>query len=168
MAFVTLEDRSSSMELVCFPKTLLKYGAFLITDAVVAVSGLLSVREDEEPKLLADKIAVLVPDADSAGLQNLMQLSSEPTASPGPSPKTPAVSPRPRIISKLYLRAANQEDPMFRRAKAICEIFTGAVPVIYYFSDTKEYKPSGLFLNPTEYILEELKELLGDENVVIR
>jgi len=57
---------------------------------------------------------------------------------------------------------------MFRRAKAVCEIFTGAVPVIYYFSDTKEYKPSGLFLNPTDYILGELRELLGEENVVIR
>ncbi|MBQ7929899.1 MAG: hypothetical protein IJ334_02635, partial [Clostridia bacterium] len=119
------------------------------------------------PKLLADKVVMLVPDADSAGLQNIMQPKTEPAA-PSVPVQAPAVPPCPRIISKLYLRTANEGTPMFRRAKAVCEIFTGAVPVIYYFSDTKEYKPSGLFLNPTDYILGELRELLGEENVVIR
>ena len=172
MAFVTLEDRTGSMELICFQRTLMKYGAFLINDSVVAVSGTLSVRDEDEPKLLVDRVIPLVPDSDSAGLQNLQHL--QPQSRTAVQSRTAAAAiptgttPTPRIINKIYLRAADEADPMFRRAKAVCEIFTGAVPVIFYFNSTKEYKPSGLFLNPTEFVLVELNELLGEENVVVR
>lgn len=174
MAFVSLEDRTSSMELICFQRTLLKYGAFLVCDSVIAVSGTLSVRDEDEPKLLVDRVVPLIADADTAGLQSLERpqqpeaVSSQihQTVAPDPVPAEPPQ--RPRIITKLYLRTVYETDPMFKRAKAVCSIFSGAVPVIYYFSDTKEYKPSGLFLNPTEFVIGELKELLGDENVVVR
>ncbi len=178
MAFVTLEDRTGSMELICFQRTLMKYGAFLTTDAVVAVSGQLSVRDEDEPKLLADRVILLIPDSDETTLRNLRNAqtqSSAPSSESGPAvqpqPVTLTAAPTrqpPHIITKIYLRAAAETDPMFRRARAVCEIFTGAVPVIFYFSDSKEYKPSGLFLNPTPFVLGELTELLGAENVVVR
>lgn len=172
MAFVTLEDRTTSMEIICFQRALMKYGAFLIYDSVVAVSGTLSVREEDEPKLLVDRVVPLIPDSDSAGLQNLNHSQTEAAPQVLPSNPNPAsaanIPQKPRIITKIYLRAEDEANPMFRRAKAVCEIFSGAVPVIYYFRTTKEYKPSGLFLNPTEFIIDELKELLGDENVVVR
>jgi DNA polymerase-3 subunit alpha len=163
MAFITLEDRTSSMELICFQRPLQKYGAFLIPDSVIAVSGTLSVRDEDEPKLLAERVVPLIPDTDTAGLQNLQ--TPKPVSAPVPVENTP---PKPRIITKIYLRAKDESETMFRRAKAVCSIFSGAVPVIFYFNDSKEYKPSGLFLNPTEFVIGELKELLGDENVVIR
>ena len=171
MAFITLEDRTSSMELICFQRPLLKYGAFLVADSVLAVSGTLSVRDEDEPKLLAERVIPLIPDTDTAGLQNLQQPQQKDSPAPGQQTVSPASEispPKPRVITKIYLRAKNETEPMFRRAKAVCSIFSGAVPVIFYFNDSREYKPSGLFLNPTEFVLGELKELLGDENVVIR
>ncbi len=174
MAFITLEDRTGSMELICFQRVLMKYGAFLTTDAVVAVSGQLGVRDEDEPKLLADRVVLLIPDSDETALQNLRNTQTQPSVSAPPPqtqnvPQTSAPTRQPpRIITKIYLRATSENDPMFRRARAVCEIFTGAVPVIFYFSDTKEYKPSGLFLNPTAFVLGELTELLGAENVVVR
>ena len=175
MAFVTLEDRTSSMELICFQQSLLKYGAFLIYDSVIAVSGTLSVRDEDEPKLLVSRVVPLVPDSDAAGLQNLERPQTEPSPHPvqqpqqNPSSASAAVPTQiPRTITKIYLRAAGESDPMFRRAKAVCSIFSGPVPVIFYFSETKEYKPSGLFIQPTDFVIGELKELLGGENVVVR
>ncbi|MGN1346371.1 MAG: DNA polymerase III subunit alpha, partial [Eubacteriales bacterium] len=162
MAFVTLEDRTASMEIVCFQRVLTKYGAFLTVDSVVAVSGMLSVREEEEPKLLADQVLPLMADSES------LETKKQSPEAPANHPPVSAAPQRPRVITKIYLRAAGENDPMFRRARAVCEIFSGAVPVTFYFSDTKEYRPSGLFLNPTDSILGELRELLGGENVVVR
>ncbi len=168
MAFVTLEDRTSSMEIICFQRTLTKYGAFLVYDSVVAVSGTLSVREDEDPKLLVERVILLVPDSDPDSLQSL-QSAPEPIMKSSTTENYKSTTEKtPKLITKIYLRTTDESNAMYKRAKAVCQIFEGAVPVIFYFSNTKEYKPSGLFLNPTAFVIAELKELVGDENVVVR
>ena len=64
MAFVTVEDYSSSIEMLVFPKTLQKYGYLLTYDSAIAVSGTLSIREEEDVKLLCDEIIPLVSDGE--------------------------------------------------------------------------------------------------------
>lgn len=164
MAFVTLEDRTSSIELVCFSGILSKYGIFLNNDSVIAVRGTISVRDEEEPKLIARSVAALVPDT-SATKQDKPNQPAVPTEN---TSHTSSNAPKMRPIAKLYLRFLSEDIPVFRRAKAVCSIFNGTIPVIYYFSDTGNYKPSGLYINPTEFVINELRELLGNENVVAR
>lgn len=57
MAFITLEDMTGSMEMLVFPKVLALYSALLREGEAVAVTGRLSTREDEEPKLICEKVA---------------------------------------------------------------------------------------------------------------
>ena len=56
----------------------------------------------------------------------------------------------------------------FLKAKNLVEIFEGTIPVIFYNSSTKEYCPSGLAFDATDYTINQLKSLLGDENVVLK
>ena len=56
MAFVTIEDVFGSIEVLVFPKILTKYSYLLEEERIVLIEGKLSLREDEEPKLLCEKV----------------------------------------------------------------------------------------------------------------
>ena len=59
MAFLNLEDIYGSVECIVFPKVLSEYSPILQEDSLVAVSCRMSVREDEEPKLLMQTVLPL-------------------------------------------------------------------------------------------------------------
>ena len=56
MCFVQLEDKFSSVELVVFPELFAAYSGLLQKGMIVYVSGKISGREDEDPKILAENI----------------------------------------------------------------------------------------------------------------
>ena len=62
----------------------------------------------------------------------------------------------------------NVECREFLYAKNLVEIFEGNLPVIFYDSSKKEYLPSGLGFDATDYTVKELQDLLGSENVVLK
>lgn len=59
MAFVTIEDLTAPMEVIVFPSTYNEFSSQLLTDNIVVVQGRISVREDDEPKLLCQNITPL-------------------------------------------------------------------------------------------------------------
>ena len=56
MAYVTLEDTTSSLELLVFEKALVAASPYLQPDQAVIVHGRISAREEEEPKLMVDEV----------------------------------------------------------------------------------------------------------------
>ncbi|EFM38813.1 DNA polymerase III, alpha subunit [[Eubacterium] yurii subsp. margaretiae ATCC 43715] len=56
MAFITIEDLYSSVEVIVFPKIYEKVYYDLVQDKVVYISARLSVQEDEDTKLIAEEI----------------------------------------------------------------------------------------------------------------
>ena len=61
MAFVTVEDRFGSIELIIFPNVLDRCSSSLYVGAVVDVAGTVSLKEDEEPKVIAESVRPLPP-----------------------------------------------------------------------------------------------------------
>lgn len=59
MAFVELEDLYGSIEVIVFPKVYDNYSKLLQTDGIVLVEGRVSHREDEDPKILCEKVRPL-------------------------------------------------------------------------------------------------------------
>lgn len=59
MAFITLEDIYGSLEVLVFPKILIEYSHILQEENLVVIEGKLSIREDEEPKLLCERVILL-------------------------------------------------------------------------------------------------------------
>ena len=59
MAFVTLEDLYGTIEIIVFPTVYKKYSKLLDNDRAVIVEGKLSLREDEDPKILCDQVTSL-------------------------------------------------------------------------------------------------------------
>ena len=65
IAFVTIEDLYGSREIIVFDSTYRKSGHLLVDENIVLVEGRLSIREDEEAKIVANNITML-----NAPLQN--------------------------------------------------------------------------------------------------
>ncbi len=67
MAFLSVEDLTSSMEVIVFPKVLSVCDEAAVEGTPVLVRGSLSLREDEDPKILAEEIRVLPTSAEVGG-----------------------------------------------------------------------------------------------------
>ena len=59
MAYVTLEDDTGALEVICFSRCLNQYGAYIQEGQIVAITGQLSLRDDKDPNLLADTVSLL-------------------------------------------------------------------------------------------------------------
>ncbi|OBR91899.1 DNA polymerase III subunit alpha [Clostridium ragsdalei P11] len=60
MAFAKLEDLYGIMEIIVFPKVFQRFKSLIEDDYMIIVKGRVSVREDEQPKLLCEVIEPLV------------------------------------------------------------------------------------------------------------
>jgi DNA polymerase-3 subunit alpha len=65
MAFMKVEDMYGTIEIVVFPKVLEKSNALINEDGLVIVKGRVSIREDEQPKILAEDINPLAKITDT-------------------------------------------------------------------------------------------------------
>ncbi len=147
MAYLTAEDTTGGIEVLIFPKTYLSFSHMLKEGAVYVFSGRVSLREDEDPKLICDMIER--PDSAAAPLRN----ESKQTE---------------KTKKGIFLRFDSKNDEKIKKAEQYISIFDGNVPVYYYYNDEKKYVllPKEKFVFENEPLLKELKNLLGDDNVV--
>ena len=141
MAILTLEDSYGSVEALVFPKILTSYSQQLQEGATVLVKGTVSIREDEEPKILLNSAESL----DTA----INQQRENPV---------------------LYIRLDSNESDTFSRVRYALAPFSGDIEVRLYFKDTKKVirVPRDLYFNGTESALDELKLEFGTENVAYK
>lgn len=77
MAFFTLEDFSGTIECLCFADPYARAGKNLLTDALVLVSGTVSTKEGERPKLKVTNITPLADTRNGAVLDMHVRLTPE-------------------------------------------------------------------------------------------
>ena len=150
MAYVTLEDDTGSMELLVFSRVLGESGSYLKNNFPILVTGKISVREDKAPQILCDRIRPL----NGAGF-DVMTGGGQGV-------------PNEKICKgeKLYIRISRSDDPRLRKTAAILDMFPGEQQAVVYFADSGKRwgTPCGLYRT----MVEELRSLLGQENVVIK
>lgn len=59
MAFIVIEDLFGTIETIVFPQTLNQYSSLLQEEALVIVEGVLNLKDEEEPKVLVNKVKPL-------------------------------------------------------------------------------------------------------------
>ncbi|MBK5239630.1 DNA polymerase III subunit alpha [Clostridium sp.] len=60
MAFINLEDLYASVEVIVFPKTFEKCKSLMEEDEIVIIKGRVSIREEEQPKILCEDVKQLL------------------------------------------------------------------------------------------------------------
>ena len=74
-----------------------------------------------------------------------------------------------KIPQTLYLRVPSEKSLEYTRARAICEIFDGQLPAVFYVTDEGKYLRDKIVrIKLSNFVIGELKELLGEENVVFK
>lgn len=170
MAFVTIEDLFGSIELVVFAKTLEKYAHLVYEGSVISVTGTLSFEEEKDAKILANDIMKPPTEAELIEGKNTPQ----PQRANGyqKAYNKAAEKPRTETTKKkrrgLFLRFKSKDDDTVRLAKRVTTIFDGDVPLYFYYMDSGKYElqPRNEFVEVNKTELDELKRILGAENVV--
>ncbi len=146
MAFLTLEDIHGSMEVIVFPKTLMENPAMFYEGNIVLLRGRLSIRDDEETKLVCESVE-----------------PCPPLDAPVPEKKA-----EKKKVQGLFLRFDTSDSPQIELCRRLLAIFDGNTPLYYYFSNQNKYIPNpikqGIDVNPV--LLRELRKILGDPNVI--
>lgn len=159
MAFVNIEDKYGSIEMIVFPKTLSEYGGIISEGNAVRIFASVSRREDEEVKLICNSICYAPKNvSDIKKDENSKQKSSD-------EEKTSK-----HIKNKgLYIRVPNRDCYEYIRAKQIIDIFDGATPLYIYLTDTKtlQLAPANMRVDPNNVMIRELKKRIGNANVVL-
>ena len=145
MAYVTLEDLTADVELVLFPKTLASNTAYVHEGQVVTLSGRLSLREDQPPSVVVDRLTPI------QGVEDLPTSAQKRTAQYG-----------------LYLRLMSASDEAWPSIKELLKSHPGDRPVFVRFADSgKLVKVSDITVNATEALLKSLRLRLSDANVAL-
>lgn len=157
MAFLSLEDTTASMEVIVFPKTLLDSGNLLTVGKVVVIGGRLSLREDEDAKIVCETIEPI----------DIVMTTGDYTAQIV-SDNANGVSSNGNVKAGLYIKVQSEDHPVFKRALNLIKIFEGATPLYVKFEDTGKAKlaPKALWVDTNEVLVRELKSLLGEPNAV--
>ena len=145
MAYVTVEDDTAAIEMLAFSNIISQHGGYLREGSAVVITGRLSLRDDKEPQIVINRAR---PISDYAE-----QIPDVPCQS---AQKT----------ETLYLRLPSEEGKLYPRIRAIVNMFPGDSPVVLYFSDTRKRRGTRAVL--MENMLEELRNVLGNENVVLK
>ena len=147
MAYVTLEDDTAAMEMLAFSNVLNQYGSYLRENQAVVVTGRLSMRDDKEPQIVINRAR---PISDFAN----------------PEPELTAAPREQKADQVLYLRLPSEEGREYPIAKACLQMFPGSTKTVLYFADTGARRGTTCALD--ESLLQKLKDLLGEGNIVLK
>lgn len=165
MMFVTLEDKTGDIEIVVFPKQMQKYSQLYYSDEPLVIKGELSIEEERKPKILSNYCCFLAEYKENVRNEKIPLPASDLRASNGSVPADTEKKPR-----RLYLRIESVSSPEYRKLSGLIEIFCGETTVFIYENSSRQYKRfenCGADIS-CERLIRELKDLVGDENVVVK
>ena len=144
MAYITVEDDTAAIEMLVFSNVIKEYGGYIGENMPVVITGRLSLRDDKEPQIVVNR------------------------ARPIQDFQTQRMVPEDikEEYNTLYLRLPSQEDKLFTKVRAILNMFPGQKQAVVFFADTKQRRGTSCTFD--KRMLEELENVLGKENVVLK
>ena len=112
----------------------------------VVVKGRLSVRDEKSPQIMCDSIYPLSKETGTAEKRPARKSVAEQTT--------------------IYLRIPSMDSPEFKHIQLVMTMFEGLTPIKIRVSDTGKLLGSRCLCHPA--FLDECREWLGEENVVVR
>ncbi len=141
MAFVTIEDLYGAVELILFDRVYQLSQNALIEENVVLIDGRLSIREEEEVKIVASKIGNLTEDA---------------------------AQEKPKSIQCISIDITDLSEDVKERLRGAIKFFTGdrANTRLEIVQDAKAKSCGGIFM--TNQILEAFQEIVGENHLELK
>ena len=181
MAYIGLDDGSGGIEMLAFQRVIDESGGYMQENTTVLATGRLSARDEKEPQIVLE---TLRPIAD---VERMAQNAPRaPNAVSAPSaPRAPNAASEDRgkgneenrgtaAIDEgdgghertLFVKMGSESSPEYARLKLIHIMFPGRERMVIHFSDTKKNVSAKCVIH--EALVCELREMLGDGNVVVK
>lgn len=164
MAFVTLEDMTGQTECLVFPKVYERYQPLLQEDELAVMTGRLSVREEEDPKLIVETICRMEDWEKQRESREGKTAPRAPKAAANPAADARMAAGASR---KLFVRLERKD---LDRAQAMLALEAGDIPVYLHIPAEKItlLAPRESWCSGSESCLRRLREELGEGNVVLK
>ena len=163
MTYIDLEDDTGTIELICFERVLDISGAYMAENEKIIVRGRISLRDEKEAQIMADDIR---PISDLTSVGGTVSRSENGAAKDSEKISEQEESETRKQDGKIYVRLPKQGDPKYDRVALILKMFPGNGKIIAYFEDTKKQFAAPCLVH--EALIDELREIAGAENVVVK
>ena len=147
MAYLTVEDRLGEIEVVVFAKQYAALYSELYTDNAVCICGNISAEEGEEPQILLSTAERLTSNSEYSDVKT-------------------EESDKKNI---LYIRVKDQKDERIPLIYRISGLNRGETQVVLFDDSTrKSLAMKNILVDPSEKVMKKLKDIFGDNDVVLR
>ncbi|HAL63174.1 MAG TPA: DNA polymerase III subunit alpha, partial [Clostridiales bacterium] len=146
MAFLRLEDLFGTIEVIVFPKILQQYSGIMTEGKAVLIEGRVSIREDEEPKILCETAALL--DEIKTQDHNNQEFYVKDRRT-------------------LFIRMGTYDETVLKTAAKLLKLHSGETPVCFFISDSKKriYVPESCYIDEKSGIINDISAIFGENNV---
>lgn len=140
MAYISVEDLTSSIDVVVFPKTFERCKSQLEVGALVEIEGELSSRDGENYQIKCSSISFLNKD-------EILEK-----------------------YKKLYLNFVSESSMTYTKVLSLLREYPGECVCVFHFADTGKTVSTAkkLTVKPEYSLIKELESMLGHENIVIK
>ena len=146
MAYVTVEDDTGSMELLVFSGVLGQYGSMLYENSAVILNGRISVRDEKPPQLVVNRVLPIADMQDADVAQAARQAAAQ--------------------AHTVYLRIGDSAQSSARKVFPVLKMFPGKAKAVVYYADSGARMGGKCAID--ERMLREMRELLGEKNVIVK
>ncbi len=149
MAFLTLEDLFGTIEVIAFPGVYDRCIQHLYEDSIIIVVGKINLKEDEEPKIIAENIVPLTEEK-----VNMIISRKKPFL---------------KRARKVYLKLRNRDKALMGRIRQILQKNKGTTPVYLYIESEKLklLADKDLWVDIDEEMINELKKVIGGDSIKV-
>ncbi len=152
MSYITLEDDTGSIELLAFQRALDNGGSYVQENAPLIVQGRISLRDEAEVQIMAD--------------------SFRPIADVDTMPASPAQPQQPVMTAqkeqKLYLRVLPAQEEKLKKLEKVLVMFPGQDPLVLVREVNGQRRRFGARCLIHPALVDELREMFGQDNVVLK
>ncbi len=157
MAFFTLEDKFASIGCIAFPQQYAKLSQNIHIDSAIVIEGNVTFRDEDEIQIVVSSVMPLTENA------NYIPAEKKPERK-----ETPVTTPQNDKPKRLFLRVPDRESIEFMKAVNLIDIFDGYTQVVFYRTDEKSYFTYSSGIALSDFVVNELKSILGEDNVIYR
>ena len=147
MSYVQLEDDTGAIEMIAFQKVIDTCGSLLRENNAVIVRGRISVRDEKEPQLMADT------------LYNIGDMAYMPRGRSAPREEI-------RKDQKLWVKLPARDDPRLHRIELLLTMFPGEQQMVIFCEREQKRLAARCVIHRA--LVQELRDMLGDGNVVVK
>ena len=145
MAFITLEDKLSEIEVIVFPRQYREFSGYLEAERAICVTGNISAEDSDSPRIILESLSPLIPNSEFDCKESKEN------------------------ITKVYIKVKDLSDGRIDRIYRIAALNRGDSPVVVFDESKRKYSVmKDVKLDPSERVISKLSEIFSSDNVVVK